>query len=421
LVRTSKPVNVLLFLVVLLGSFCETSLAANGGSAYSRFGIGDLRFFAGGRSAGMGGTSLALMGSGWLNRLNPAGLSSLSSTRLSGTFLYEGFKTTDGNQSSFLSTGSFGGAMVAFPISPQDGIALSAGFNPYSSVNYKIQIEQPFGGGTSKQNYFGEGGLSTALVGLSYTPTDSLHLGVSLNYLFGQIRSGATVGFGSRDFSDVTYHRKTRADGFGATFGLIYNGLGRLVGSDRAGDFSVGAVFSTGTSLNATQENINSSPIGDDTLTSREGKIQIPVSGGVGIAWLLKEKVLLGADFLYQHWGDYQSFGVHPTEIRNSGRFSLGLEIQPSHGAGLSYWQRVAYRFGIYYLSSYYQVASTPINEVAFTAGLGLPISYDTSMDLAFEYGRRGTTDHQLLRDNILRFSITLNAGERWFVPSEED
>ena len=369
----------------------------------------------------MGGTTLALMGPSSINRINPAGQARISTTHLSGTFFYEGFKTTDGNQSSYLSSGNFGGAVVSFPIAPADGITLSAGFNPYSSVNYKIQIEPPFGGQTSKQNYFGEGGLSTALVSLSLSPADSLHLGVRLNYLFGQIRSGATVGFSSSDFSEITYRRTTDANGFGLTLGFIYNGLGKVFGSDRAGDLSVGGIFSTGTSLDATQENINTSTIGNDTLTSREGKIRIPVSGGVGVAWLLKEKFLLGADFLYQNWSDFQSFDVHPPEIRNSTRVSLGLEIQPSRGIGVSYWQRVAYRFGVYYLRSYYQIASTPINEAALTAGLGLPISYDTSVDLAVEYGRRGTTDNQLLRDNILRFSLTLNAGERWFVRTEEE
>ncbi len=418
---TIKRFSTCLLVVISFGSFSQMGSAGNGGSAYSRFGIGDIRFFAGGRSSGMGGTTLALMGSTSINRLNPAGQTRISSTHFSGTFFYEGFKTSDGNQSSYLSTGNFGGAILSFPISPADGLTFSAGFNPYSTVNYKIQLDQPFGGQASKQDYFGEGSLSTALVGLSLAPADSLHLGVRLNYIFGQIRSGATVSFSSSDFSATSYRRTTDASGFGVTLGLIYNGLGKVFGSDRAGDFSVGAIFSTGTSLDATQENINSSLIGNDTLTSREGKIRIPVSGGLGIAWLMKEKFLLGADILYQNWSDFQSFDVHPPQIRNSARVSLGLEIQPSRGTGLSYWQRVAYRFGVYYLSSYYEIGSTAINEVALTTGLGLPISFDTSVDFALEYGRRGTTDNQLLRDNILRFSITLNAGERWFVRSEEE
>ncbi|MGA9363838.1 MAG: hypothetical protein WBW16_05655 [Bacteroidota bacterium] len=406
---------------LLLIGFSHSAYSGNGSSGYSRYGIGDIRFFAGGRSAGMGGTAIALLSSNSLNRINPAGQTKLTLTHFTGTFSYEGFQTTDGIQSAYLSSGNFGGAFLALPLSPDNGVAFTAGFNPYSSVNYKVQGEQTIGSDNYTQLYFGEGGLSTALAGLTLAPIDSLSLGLQANYLFGQIRSESDVTFSSTDFVSAKYQRTVNINGFDVTIGFIYTGLGRLTGLKSLEGFNVGAILSTATNLNATQDNINIVSVGQDTLTGRGGKIHIPVSRGIGFSWLVGGKYLVAGDYLHQQWGDFEYFGEHPQQIRNSTRLSLGMEIEPSQERGTSYWNRVAYRVGTYYLASYYQIGTESINEFGITSGLGMPIGADTRLDFALEYGRRGTIDQHLLQDNIFRFSITLSLGEKWFVRTEEE
>jgi hypothetical protein len=229
------------------------------------------------------------------------------------------------------------------------------------------------------------------------------------------------VTFGSIDFVSAKYLRTVNVYGFDFTFGFIYTGLGRLTGLKSLESFNVGAILSTATNLDATQNNINIVSLGQDTLTGRGGKIHIPVSGGIGFSWLLGGKYLVAGDYLHQQWGDFEYFGEHPQQIRNSTRLSLGIEIEPSQERGTSYWNRVAYRFGIYHLASYYQIGAESINEVGVTSGLGMPIGADTRLDFALEYGRRGTIAQQLLQDSIFRFSITLSLGEKWFVRTEEE
>lgn len=406
---------------ILFIALSHSALGGNGGSGYSRYGIGDIQFYAGGRSAGMGGTAIALLSSASLNRINPAGQTKLLYTHFTGTFSYEGFRTTDGSQSAYLSSGNFGGAFLALPLSLDNGLTFTAGFNPYSSVNYKVQREQTIKSENYTELYSGQGGLSTAVAGLSLAPIDSLNLGLRLNYLFGQIRSEADVTFSSTDFTSTKYQRTVNANGFDVTLGFIYTGLARLTGLKSLDGLNVGAILSTATSLNATQENINAVSSGQDTLAGRDGKIHIPVSRGIGISWLLGGKYLVAGDYFHQQWRDLEYFDVHPPQIRNSTRVSLGLEIQPSRERGASYWDKVAYRFGTYYLSSYYQIGTQSINEIGITSGLGLPVGGDTELDLALEYGRRGTTDQHLLQDNIFRLSITLNVVEKWFVRTEEE
>jgi hypothetical protein len=414
--------QLLIFSTALLHiCFSSTASGGNGGSGYSRYGIGDIRFFAGGRSAGMGGTAIALLSSTSLNRVNPAGQAKLALAHFTGTFSYEGFRTTDGIQSAYLSSGNFGGAFLALPLSIENGLTFTAGFNPYSSVNYKLQSEQAIGPANYTQLYAGEGGLSTALAGLTIAPIDSLNLGLQVNYLFGQIRSESDMTFNSPDFVSAKYLRTVEANGFDFTVGFIYTGLGRLTGLKSLEDLNIGAILSTATNLNATQENINITSVGQDTLAGKDEKIHIPVSQGIGFSWLLGGKYLVAGDYFHQQWSNFEYFGVHPQQIRNNTRLSLGMEIQPSRDRGASYWDRVAYRFGTYYLSSYYQIDTESINEFGITSGLGMPIGADTRLDLALEYGRRGTTDQHLLQDNIFRLSITLNIGEKWFVHTEEE
>ena len=66
--------------------------AGSGGSVYSRFGIGDLRFASSTRLFGMGGTGAAYRPAGSINDVNPASWSDISTVRFSATALYEGFK-----------------------------------------------------------------------------------------------------------------------------------------------------------------------------------------------------------------------------------------------------------------------------------------------------------------------------------------
>lgn len=412
---------VIISTAILFIVFSCSASGGNGGSGYSRYGIGDIQFFAGGRSAGMGGTAIALLSSTSLNRINPAGETKLSLTHFTGTFSYEGFRTTDGIQSAYLSSGNFGGAFLALPLSLDNGLTFTTGFTPYSSVNYKVQSELTIGSVSYTQLYSGEGGLSTALAGLAIAPIDSLSLGLRVNYLFGQIRSESDATFNSTDFASTKYQRTLNVNGFDVTLGFIYTGLARLTGLKSLSGLNIGGILSTATNLNATQENINILSIGQDTLTGKDGKIHIPASQGIGFSWLFGEKYLVAGDYFHHLWGDFEYFGVHPPQIRNSTRVSLGVEIQPSRERGASYWNKVAYRFGSYYLSSYYRIRSESINEVGITSGLDLPIGGDTQLDLALEYGRRGTTNQGLLLDNIFRLSITLSVAEKWFIHTEEE
>jgi len=389
--------------------------AASGGSAYSRYGVGDIRYFPSARAVGMGGVNLAIVGIDELNRINPAAWTQVKQTMFSGTFLYEGYSTSDGANSVYRARGDFGGAMLALPVSPSHGIVFGGGFAPYSRVNYDITTTGTQLGVDYTAEYGGSGGLSHAFFGFSYQPTSALHLGVQTQYLFGPIENDVTITFGSATFSNSVTRRRTDYRGFQFTIGTIYTDVGKWIGISDRHRLSVGALFTT--PLNATVERsaITSVTSFVDTLAETKGTAHIPARIGLGAALTLNSRYLIATDVVFQNWERFEEFASNPKEIRNWVRWSIGAERLPAAQPS-SFGERVAYRLGFVYNSSYYRLKDEPLYEVLFSGGVGFPVGSRSRVNFALGYGFRGTTDKQLQKDNIFRLMVTVNLGELWFI-----
>ncbi|MFQ5797464.1 MAG: hypothetical protein ACE5H0_02085 [Bacteroidota bacterium] len=397
--------------------------AMSGGSGYSRYGIGDVRYVPNARAFGMGGVSFAVLGTAEVNRFNPATWTNLKRTTFSGTFFYEGFSTTDGVNSAYFGSGEFGGAILAVPIAPSRGIVFAGGFSPYSTVNYDIAAIVTNSGQSGIEydlRYTGSGGLSTALLGLSYAPTSNLHLGLQTQYLFGTIENFWRFKFLSSSFSDSETRRTTEFRGFQFTFGVIHSGIGSWIGLSDHHRLSLGALITAPADLTAERQRLLIRDSRTDTLTLAEGTAFIPARFGLGAAITIDSRYLIGTDVSYQNWKRYEEFGIHPIELRNSLRWSVGAERLPARQRA-SFGDRIAYRLGFTYNATYYQVKNKSLDEIFISGGIGFPLGPETGINLAVEYGLRGTTENQLQRDNILHFIVTVNVGELWFVRAPEE
>ena len=154
-------------LCALLLSVDVTSIAIAGGPIFSRFGVGDLLRYGGSRIDAMGGAGISLIGDGFLNRLNPAGIAQISFTRFSGGFEYSNYSSTDASGSGTYARGAFKGLGIAFPISRDHGVAMMIEASPYSAVNYATQTTDSL----LQQDFYGTGGLWMISVGATYAPT----------------------------------------------------------------------------------------------------------------------------------------------------------------------------------------------------------------------------------------------------------
>jgi hypothetical protein len=407
----------------LLALIALPALAGTGGSSYSLFGIGDLRYIPNARSAGMGYTGLALPSPNYINSIQPAAWSRINRVRLEAGLLYEGYKASDKDRSLYLANADFSGALLAIPISTDKGIVTVLGFTPYSNVNYDLFVKGSQQGMDYQLNYTGAGGVSRGIAGLSYAPVAGLSLGASFNYLFGSIDKATTLSplnsapdggtYGnSVSTGSVTMH------GITMTLGGQFNGFDSF--SETLKPLSIGFMVTSSTSMQTQEDTRYQFLTGRDTITHPNGSLTVPLSYGVGLAYQAGDRTLLAADFLAQNWGTATFDGVDPAEIRNMYRIGVGAERLPARDAS-TWFGRLVYRLGGFYHSTYYKINTTAINEWGITAGMSMPLFGEARMNGAFEYGSRGTIDNGLVRDRFFRVTLSVTLSELWFQRFEED
>ena len=401
--------------------FCSTlaARAGSGGSVYSIFGIGDIQYLPSATSQGMGYTGIGLPSAATINSMQPASWARINRVRVDAGLLYEGFKSSDADKSVYLANTNFNGALLAIPISTDNGIVTVLGFTPYSDVNYSIFVRGIQEGIDYQLNNSGSGGVSRGLAGLSYSPLPDLSFGASFNYLFGTIDNSTTFSPDNTTlYTGAATTQSVSLHGITVSMGGMFNGFGRI--SESLKPFSLGFVLTTRGNLKSDTQTEYDFLLERDTITAARGTVTIPVAFGIGLGYQPTERHLIAVDYYAQQWGKALFSGIDPPEIRNSYRLGIGAEQVPLRDAH-GWFARLVYRLGFSYHSTYYQVNSHPINEWVATAGLGMPLFGDARLNSAFEYGSRGTTQDGLVKSKVFRVTFSISLSETWFQRYEED
>jgi long-subunit fatty acid transport protein len=154
---------------------------------------------------------------------------------------------------------------------------------------------------------------------------------------------------------------------------------------------------------------------------SAKGSLVIPPSAGIGAVIEKKDSWLIGFDANWQNWKNFTAFGVNDSLI-DSWNIALGGEYTPNFTSISGYWKRVTYRSGFRYEQTYLKLNGQPINEFGISFGLGLPLPRTlTTIDLSVEFGKTGTTAHNLIQENFINFTMGVSLYERWFVKRKYD
>jgi hypothetical protein len=272
------------------------------------------------------------------------------------------------------------------------------------------------------KTFYGSGGLSYIGVGLSASPLSTLHIGARLNYMYGSTRQYQTTSFDSTYLTPVTFDRDTYYSGFTVTVGAIYEGIANLLDVPALRSFTIGLTLTTASTLDANIQRTypGSSYSSGDSIVSENGTAGIPLSIGIGLSYLYQNRYRVLGDVVAENWGSVNYFGVHPAELRNSLRTSLGFEALPAKEAD-TFLKRIVYRGGLAYQSTYYQINGIGINEFLISGGLGLPVGPESQLNVGLQIGVRGTTDSHLQKDTIIRLSVAVSASEIWFLRFEEE
>lgn len=413
-----------IFLLVLLISCLYVPAQSDINSPYSAFGIGDLY---GNRSAyylSQGGISMGLSNSQYINFTNPASYHGFDSI----AFVFEGGLIGDyvsartAKATAHSQTMQLGYLLMGFPVTKWWNASI--GLTPYSSLGYLIYDEQVLDNiGLVNYVYEGYGGLNQVYFGSSFTFFDKLSLGFNAAYLFGTLNYDKVVDFpDSLHVSSFRLGNNMVVHDFLFTLGLQYSGK---LNDDIS--ITIGGIFNNTTDLKATTDLLGVSYfVGNDNvdfvkdtvvfIQDETYKVRFPMGYGAGIAIEDTDHWLVGADYQFQRWSDFTSFGISDS-LANSMRFSIGGYFKPQ-GSGIEkYWEKIQYRFGFRYQKTFLTLRNNQINEFGATFGVGLPLRGNKStFNLAFEAGQGGTTNNGLIKESFFRFTLGIAIYERWFI-----
>ncbi|MDA0986625.1 MAG: hypothetical protein O3A55_03380 [Bacteroidetes bacterium] len=376
-------------------------------SLFSLYGIGQLVEVGNFSSFGLGSNGIANSPRFDINLSNPAGISKIERTLFGFSARYSNNSATDNSNKVIIDDANISVLAVAFPLIPENNFNFAFGISPISNSNFvHTNSQKVFKNQTYRITKEIKGGFANAFLSSSYGINKNNILGFSAEYIFGSINNRDTLTFITSDsiffqqsFSDLTSAGK----GFRFTFGAQ---------SKLNDEIDLGITFSTSTSLSGHQnliEIINDFP---ETTYTKSENINIPSSIGLGAVYKLKPFNFI-FDFKMQDWTNFKFFKENSSIYKNSNRISLTTEYLPEKK--ITYLsQQTKFTLGFSYYNTPWKINDTPIKEIWISTGATFPISYESSANINFAFGKRGIKS--IVEENVYQISLNILASSLWFV-----
>jgi len=410
-------------LVLVLFVFCGLSAFAQLGtsSPYSRFGLGDLQGNTFPLSNALGGGVTALSSSNSVNPSNPASYTSFGAN----SFLFSTgglHKTTQIESSTdkqVANNSAFSHLTIAFPISSKLGA--SFGMLPFSNIGYTLNARDTLV--SADMIYTGDGGLSKIYFGGAYEPFKGFSVGMNASYLFGGLNRRKKLDYDDESFFDSRSNSSINLKGYYYEFGLMYK---MELANEKV--LSFGLTANNNSSLRAKRTNIvetisgTNETVKDTTSNIVEwGEVNLPKYISAGLMYRDGEKWLLIADYSIQNWADYTLLG-ESDDLSNSMRLSAGLQYTPEFNSVTKYYKRMQYRLGANYSNTPLTLNDTQLKEMSVSLGFGIPVKKSrTKYDISLTLGQRGTTDNNLIKEQFIKFGLSVSYDGIWFVKRKYD
>jgi len=423
--------------LVFIAVFTISSYAQEGtASPYSFYGIGSLKFKGTVENRSMGGLSI-YTDSIHINLQNPASYAGKNLEVLNNES--RPVKFTVGGSSSKLNLKSDSGSEKA-SASTFDYLALSVpmgkfgfgfGLLPFTSVGYKLEAID--GSGNLSDRFRGQGGINKAFFGLGYQINDEFSVGVDFQYNFGNIQNstiafaydgdGALTQYQSResnrsDLSGVNFnfgvsYKKMLNEKLELVSGLTYMPESNLASKNQRSISTITISSSTG------QEFVTNTIDADlEALGLMETDLVMPSKYAIGVGIGEPRKWFVGTEYTSQKTSNFSNklYTRTGTTYEDASTISLGGFYIPQYNSFTSYFKRAVYRAGLHFEKTGLNIENESINEFGMSFGVGLPVgSFFSNANLGFEFGKRGTTNSNLIQENFINFQISLSLNDRWF------
>lgn len=410
-----KKIIVSICVLVSISTFAQRGTS----SAYSFYGIGDKKFEGTSENRSMGSLSI-FPDSTHVNLLNPAGYGGLKLTTFSVAGSFNSTKSISNFDEGKSQNTSVDYLTVGIPLSPKwsAGIGLLA----YSSVGYAIKNVTAGSVATSSQ-YEGSGGVNRVFLSSGYKINTNLSIGANVDYNFGEIETSSLiylepVQYGTQELNT------SQVSGFSFNFGAMWNKK-----MNEKQKLFLSLTYSPETSLNFTNNRAVSTVqfsgtndpfiIDQEIIKVADTKIKLPSKVSIGAGFGEERKWLVGAEFTLSQSNSLKNRfnDITNATFENGNKIAIGGYFIPDFNSFSSYFKRVVYRAGLRHENTGLIINNKSIEDSAVTFGLGLPISGSFSnVNLGLEYGRKGTKDANLIRENYINFIVSLSLNDKWFV-----
>ena len=405
-------------------------------SPYSIFGIGDISKEGTSYNKSMGGVGIATRNKRVINYLNPAAVTARDSLSFMADFgLQQSNKVfRQGDIRSAHNTFNIYDFVMTFPIYRSS--AFMVGITPFSDVGYDFssyERNQDIIGNTGNISYdsYGIGSVYQVFLGAGVTFWKRLSLGAEVIYYFGNIDKITNMNFSDESYISLNSGSDLALNGVTGKFGLQYE---QKLGGDVS--MIVVATYKLGTDVKGYAKNFrfaNQSTV-TDTLKFSENKlsgngVRFADELGIGISVKSGEKWTSEFNYLRSDWTNsgmaetpgFAVVGKSQFSTTVSESYRAGFEIVPDRNDIRRYFNRCAYRAGLYYDKSYYKLDGNAVNAVGLTFGMTLPIETDNSygryngITLGMDIGQKSNSRNGMIRERYVMFVIGFNIHDLWF------
>ncbi len=417
-----KIIKYIISTLALVAACHMPAMAQSSTTPYSKLGYGILSDNATGMQRAMGGVGIAMQNGRQINVMNPASYSQVDSL----TFLWDmGLDLTncwskEGTKSGYSLGGGLDYITMEFRLAKNLGAAI--GIVPFSSVGYS------FGGdidnGTDSR--LGAGGLSELFAGVGYQPFKGLSIGANFSYLFGSTTNTTNVS----STSNTQFIRNLEVRDWNMRAGLQY-----AFNISRKNKVVIGLTYQPKKSLHGNalgrMADINQDVVVDnkgntvivyDTIAdmSLKGNYELPNTFGVGVSYTYDNRLNVELDYTYQQWSkakytpiDY--FEAPQTKWNNRWKVAAGMSYLPNPRG--NYFNRMTYRLGAFYNNDYMNVNGNDVRDYGLGLGFSFPAlaGNKTLVNLGVEWRHRYTAPTNLLKEDYLNITVSVNFNEMWF------
>ena len=295
---------------------------------------------------------------------------------------------------------------IQFTFDLPAGLAVGAGWQERQSWRYLYS--KPLHDGDEEVGTAwveGRGAVSAANLALAWAPDENLGLGIRVSGLIGSPTEVWRTEFDDEDNDEYTdTEDRLVTDVVGLTLAAGVNA--------RLGQFNLGAYLEYPVLGDVTK--ITESNFGE--VSRESATFDFPINFGLGVGWTPSRNLLLVGDFRYEMWSGFTIDGVE-RGYDDTLHAGLGVEVIPSRRFTDFFLWRMPWRVGGYYETLYDSPRGTGFSELGVTVGTGVFFGEEdeSTIDLAFQYARRGNLDENGLEEEIFRLSVSFNGSDNWW------